>query len=273
MRCFEWAAIGLIALIGAVTETQAVEIVGHRGASYDAPENTLASVNLAWKRGADAVEIDIYLSKDGKIVAFHDKTTKRTAGGGKHKIADLTLAELRKLDAGSWKNKKYKGEQIPTLAEVLKTIPAGKRLFIEIKCGPEVLPVLRRDLKTAGKKPQQTAIIGFSYDTMKKAKIELPQLDVFWVVGLKQNKVTKRWRPSLNKLIRDAKSAGLQGVHLSNKPVIDRKYVTKLHHSGLKVFVWTVNDLKSASRLKAAGVDGITTDRPGWLKKQLAERR
>ena len=273
MNTLKWAAVGMIALIGSVTETQAVEIVGHRGASYDAPENTLASVKLAWQRGTDAVEIDIYLSKDGKIVAFHDKTTKRTAGGRKHKIADLTLAELRKLDAGSWKDKKYKGERIPTLAEILKTIPAGKRLFIEIKCGPEVLPVLKRDLKAAGKKPQQTALIGFSYDTMQKAKVEFPQLDVFWVVSLKQNKVTKRWRPALSKLIRDAKAAGLRGVHLSNKPVIDRKYVTQLQEAGLKVFVWTVNDVKSATQLKAAGVDGITTDRPGWLKKQLLEKR
>ncbi|MCA9017815.1 MAG: glycerophosphodiester phosphodiesterase, partial [Planctomycetaceae bacterium] len=117
----------------------AVEIIGHRGASYDAPENTLASVNLAWQRNADAVEIDIYLTKDGKIVAYHDKTTKRI-GGRDQAVNEQTLAELQTLDVGAWKNEKYKEERIPTLTQILKAIPAGKRLFIEIKCGPEVLP-------------------------------------------------------------------------------------------------------------------------------------
>ena len=164
----------------------AVEIIGHRGASHDAPENTLASVNLAWKRNADAVEIDCYLSKDGKIVVVHDKTTKRYGGPDK-KIVDQTLAELRKIDVGRWKNAKFAGEQIPTLGEVLKTIPAGKRLFIEIKCGPEIVPELKRVLKAAGKKSTQTAVISFSHDVVTAVKKELPILQVYWVVGLKRH--------------------------------------------------------------------------------------
>src|SRR4051794_19310515 len=78
-----------------------VEIVGHRGASHDAPENTVAAIKLAWKQKADASEFDVYLSKDGKIVVIHDGTTKRTAGVAK-KVIDQTLAELRELDAGKW---------------------------------------------------------------------------------------------------------------------------------------------------------------------------
>lgn len=258
----------LVVFLSTPTDAKAVEIVAHRGASFDAPENTLASVNLAWKRRADAVEIDVYLSKDGRILAFHDKTTKRTAGVNR-KIGDQTFAELRKLDVGTWKGKRYKGEKIPTLVEVLKTIPDGKRLYIEIKCGPEIIPALARDLKSAGKKPEQTAIIGFSFATMTKIKRELPKLDVYWVIGLKQNKTTKRWKPSLGEILKKTKAANLRGVHLSDKPVITKAYVTKLHETGLRVGVWTVNDLKAARRLQSAGVDGLTTDRPGWLRENL----
>ena len=86
-------------------DVAAVEIIAHRGASYDAPENTLASVQLGWERNADAVEVDVYLSKDRKIVVIHDENTKRTTGhdGLVHK---MTWAQLRQLDAGSWKLEK-----------------------------------------------------------------------------------------------------------------------------------------------------------------------
>ena len=95
-----WLLIFLLAevvMTGMPEFVRAVEIIGHRGASRDAPENTLASVNLAWKRNADAVEIDVYLSKDGHIVVVHDETTKRY-GGPDRKIADQTLADLKKLE-------------------------------------------------------------------------------------------------------------------------------------------------------------------------------
>ena len=117
----------------------ATEIIGHRGASYDAPENTLASVKLAFEQGADASEIDIYLTKDNRIIALHDKTTKKTTGKD-WKPGDRTLAELASLDAGSWKDKKYAGERIPTLEALLDTIPEGRKLVIEIKSDPEILP-------------------------------------------------------------------------------------------------------------------------------------
>ena len=194
----------------------AVEIIAHRGASHDAPENTLASVNLAWKRNADAVEIDVFLSKDGKIVAIHDKTTKRY-GGPDRTVASQTFAELRKLDVGTWKNKKWAGERIPTLVEVLKTIPKGKRLFIEIKSGPEIIPQLKRDLKAAGKTAAQTAVIAFSYETIAAVKRALPRLKAYWVVKLKRSHKTGNWLPTPATLIRKTTAARLDGVDLSAK--------------------------------------------------------
>src|SRR5438445_6957075 len=110
-----------------------MEIIAHRGASYDAPENTLASVKLAWEQKADAVEIDVHLSKDGSIVVIHDANTSKVAGVRK-RVSDQTLAELKGLDVGRWKGPKWASERIATLDEVLATVPERKRLFIEIKC-------------------------------------------------------------------------------------------------------------------------------------------
>jgi len=103
-------------------------VVAHRGASHAAPENTLAAFKLAWKEGADAIEGDFFLTKDQEIVCTHDRTTQRL---NKEKlnldVAKSTLEELRALDVGSWKNEKWKGERMPTLAEVMATVPDGKK--------------------------------------------------------------------------------------------------------------------------------------------------
>src|SRR5215216_5979497 len=118
-----------------VGSARAVDVVAHRGASFDAPENTMAATNLAWKQKADAVETDIFLSKDGKLVVSHDKNGKRTAGRDVNYV-EITQAESRTLDAGSWKDPKFKGEKVPLLEEQIASIPPGKRMLVEIKIGP-----------------------------------------------------------------------------------------------------------------------------------------
>ena len=105
---------------------RAVEIVAHRGASFLAPENTLAAVRLAWDQGADAVEIDVHLSKDNRIVAIHDSCTTRTAGTTHH-IAETRSSRLRRLNVGRLGGPKSAHERIPYLEEILRTVPAGRR--------------------------------------------------------------------------------------------------------------------------------------------------
>ena len=145
-------------IIGASGCTRSVEIIAHRGASHLAPENTMASVMLGWEKGAD-VEVDVYLTKDNRIVAIHDETTKRTAGV-ELKVAEMTSQELRKLDVGSFKSEEFAGEPIPFLADIVETIPPGRKLYIEIKCGQEILPFLQQLLAESGKM-SQVVIIGF----------------------------------------------------------------------------------------------------------------
>ena len=121
-----------------------IKIIAHRGASHLAPENTLASVELAWRLGADAVEVDVRLTRDGRIVAIHDPTTDRTAGIHLE-VAATHSSHLRRLDVGRYKHPRFAGERIPYLEEVLQTVPPGRQLFVEIKCGPQILPAARGD--------------------------------------------------------------------------------------------------------------------------------
>ena len=244
-----------------------VELIAHRGASYDAPENTLASFKLGYAQNADADELDIYLTKDGRIAVIHDADTGRTAGVT-NKVGSSTFEELRRLEVGrfgKWKDKGF-SETIPALEEVLPLIPEGKRLFIEIKCGPEVLPELEKVLQREGKQPEQTVIIGFGYETMRQAKAKFPKLQVLWLVG--RDKKTKQYAP-VEALIEKAKAAGLDGLDLESGFPVNREFVREVHGAGLKLYTWTVDDPALARKQAAAGVDGITTNRPGWLREQL----
>ena len=245
-----------------------MEIIAHRGASHDAPENTLAAFKLGWQQGADAVELDIWLTKDGKIICLHDEDTERTTGVA-GKVGEKTLAELRAMDAGSWKGAEWKGERLPTLAEALAAIPAGRRLVIEIKGGADVLPELERDLKAAGTPENQLLIISFKLDVCSRAKALFPRIPVLLLSGFKQDQDTQAWSPTADELVRKAKEAKLDGVNVSFKGPVDAEFVRTVRAAGLKVYAWTVNDAAAARKLAAAGIDGLTTDRPEWLRRQL----
>ena len=247
-----------------------LEIIGHRGASYEAPENTLASIQLAWEQHADAVEFDVYLSRDGQIVLIHDKDTERT-GGLKKGVVEQTADELRQLDVGRWKDPRYTGERIPLLSEALATIPTDKRVFIEVKCGPEIVPELKRVLAASRKPAAATAIISFQAPVIAACKQALPQCKAYWIVGLKRDKVTGEWPHTAASLIKTAKELHADGLDLQAVELIDRPFGEAIRQAGLELCVWTVNDVRLARAMLAAGVQGITTDRPGWLRAELAK--
>ena len=251
-----------------------VDIVAHRGASYDAPENTLASINLAWQQGADAVEIDVYLSADGRIVAIHDGTTKRTAGVDR-KIGDQTLQELKALDAGKWKHPRFAGERIPTLEEILKTVPDGRRMFIEVKCGPEIVEEFQRVCRRSGKSPWQTTVISFNLEVIREVKKTMPDVPAYWVLGVtpKEADPNEPKNVPLAERIPAAKAARADGLDVNWKSGIDADYLATVREAGLELHVWTVNDAQQAGKLAAVGIDSITTDRPGWLRSQIEATR
>jgi glycerophosphoryl diester phosphodiesterase len=232
--------------------------IAHRGASHDAPENTVASAKLAWEQGADAVEIDVYLASDNRIVVIHDKNTKRVSGGKNMTIADSPSLILREMEVGSWKGEQFKGEKIPFIEEIIETVPEGKTLVVEVKCGPEIIPHMERVLSKK-KCKGEILFIAFGWETITGLKQAFPDSKAYWLSSAK---------PDVKKRLPEVKSLGLEGVNLQYG-IIDQEVVTEAHNLGLEVLAWTVDDPTEARRLIDLGVTKITTNRPGWLREQI----
>ncbi|WP_435016517.1 glycerophosphodiester phosphodiesterase [Tundrisphaera sp. TA3] len=243
-----------------------VEWVAHRGESADAPENTLSAFRLAWERGVKAIELDVHLAKDGTLIVCHDADTRRTTGE-RHAIKESTREQLKGLDAGSWKDPKFKGEPVPTLDEALATIPEDGRCFIEVKVGAEAIPALVKSIRQSGKKPGQLAVISFQADAVAESKKQLPEIKAYFLSSFKKDeKAPGGWTPSIDSLIAKAKELKADGLDLAAKGPLDAAAVAKIKQSGLEIYTWTVDDPAEARRLAEAGVDGITTNKAGWMK-------
>lgn len=261
--------IRTILLLMTAMSAHAVEIIAHRGFSARAPENTLGAFNLAWENGTDACELDVYLTADGKTAVIHDKDTKRTAGV-KLDVATSKQAELTALDAGSWKGKQWANQKIPTLEQALATLPKGKqRFFIEVKCGAEIVPELKRILEPMQERAAQLAIIAFNREAAAASKQALPWLKVYRLASGK----TKEKKPTnLTQLIADTKADQLDGLDLGTADFPwDEAMVQQIRDAGFGLYVWTVNKPADAQRFAQLGVDGITTDDPVMLRETLAK--
>ena len=245
-------------------------IVAHRGASYDAPENTMSAFNLAWKLGADGVEGDFYVTQDEQIVCIHDKDTKRT-GGKNLSVANSTLAQLRELEYGKWKAESFAGEPLPTFADVLKSIPPDKKFIIELKTGPEIVPYLKAELAKYDHDKERLLIIAFNADTVAECKRSLADIKVHWLTGYKQDKVTGAWAPTLATVQKTLKASGADGLGTQgNRQVVTEDFMAQLKAGGLKEFhVWTVDDPSDAKYFQKLGAMGITTNRPDVIREAL----
>jgi glycerophosphoryl diester phosphodiesterase len=246
-----------------------VEIIAHRGASYDAPENTLAAFRLAFEQKADAIELDVHLSRDGRIVCVHDFTTFRIGGVDKA-ILEQDLGDLKLLDVGRWKDLRWMGERIPTLREALQTVPPGKCVYIELKSGAEILPEVERVIGASGLRHEQVKIIAFDYDTICKAKKWLPEIECAWLVSFKPDARKPDPEVLTQEIIERAHCAGLDGLDLNYMGPITHDFMKRARAAGLKVFVWTVDDVDAAQRMIDLGVNAIATNRPAWLREQLS---
>jgi glycerophosphoryl diester phosphodiesterase len=246
-----------------------VELIAHRGSSFLAPENTLAAAQLAWQEGADAVEGDFRITKDGHLVCIHDDSLKRTAGIDR-RVADCTLDELRAYDVGGWKGERFAGQRIPTLEEMLATVPPGKRFFVEMKItGPEALKELCRVVEGSSIDQKQIVLISLRDGFISFVKQRLPQCLAYWVVQARRELtgIRRHW-PSLDELL-SAKGFGIDGLDLESVRPIDTRIVHDLKNAGLKLAVWTVDEVAMAQLWIDLGIHSITTNRPGWLRSQL----
>lgn len=247
-------------------------IIAHRGASYDAPENTLSAINLAWEQGVMAVEVDVRLTDDNEVVVIHDADTKRISGQ-KRVIAKSTLNELKTMDVGSWMGAQWANERIPTLTEALATVPEGGKLIIEIKSDRRIIPHLANVLKQSGLQTSQIEIIAFDRRVLSELKRQLPEYRMLWLLDLDYSLPSWLVWISKRRLVRTVKESGLDGVNVWAGKVINSAFVNAFKVHNLLVYTWTVNDVVMANQLIDMGVDGITTDRPAWVIRQLKSGR
>lgn len=245
------------------------KIIAHRGASFDAPENTIPAINLAWSQQIQKVEIDIYLTKDKHIVAIHDENTEKLSGKN-FNIKNEKFATLKKVDVGLWKGEKWKNTQIPSLDEVLETIPAFGTLIIEIKCGLEIIPYLKRAIEKIPS--HQIELISFSYEVISCIKAELPQHKSLWLLDLDYTLETKNDMKPLETYLKKAVDAKLDGLNLWAGKIADKNYIEKIKQKDLLVYIWSTNSIQKAKYFLDLNVDAITTDKPKWMLQKLKEK-
>ena len=214
----------------------------HRGASIEFPENTLAAFRRAVELGSAGVELDVHLSKDNQLVVIHDDSVDRTTNGS-GKIADLTLVEIQKLDAGT-------GEIVPTLKQVFDVVSGRLKVDIEVKAAAVAEAVLRE----VEKYPNLDWLISsFYWDSLRYVRSKDPNAEL-WVL----------WRSATEDAIALAQEVGARLLNLEYSTV-DKEQVAQLNDLGFKVGVWTVNDKEEAIRLRDIGVADICTDDPANL--------
>ncbi len=235
-------------------------IVAHRGYAAVAPENTLAAIAAAVEAGADACEFDVRVSRDEHIVLIHDEDLKRTTNG-RGKVAEKTLAQLRRLDAGSWKDAKYAGERLPTLDGALARLKdSACRPVVEIKVGgiaEEVVAAVRK----AGL-VNQAVVIAFSRDVVTEVRRIEPDIRCGWLSDEKA-----RGTPAEHAAWLAARAAecGTDLIDLDHR-ILSAELVAELRRRGLEVWTWTVDDPRRAADLARWGVRAITTNDPARLR-------
>jgi glycerophosphoryl diester phosphodiesterase len=235
-----------------------VFIIAHRGASVRAPENTLAAYEQAFAAGADIIEVDVRLSRDGIPVVFHDEHLDRTTNGT-GPVADRSLAELKELDAGAWHSPEFAGERIPTLAETMRLVK-GVRGRILLDLNAEGLGSRIAELAREIDLPTSSLVVGTWTDSQADDAVRhLPGAQI-----LRTNDDLKGGSPEF---IARVQARGVTGFELGSnwRP----EFVEAAHAQGMAVYAYTINDEEQMRRLIAMGIDGIETDVPHLLVEIL----
>lgn len=234
-------------------------VIGHRGAAALAPENTLVSLSRARKEGATWVEFDVKLTRYGEAILFHDATVERTTDGV-GAVKDLSLADLRVFDAGSWFDDAFTGERIPTFQESM-VILAREGLGANVEIKPdkgrerETASTVARLIKSDWPQNVPTPIISsFSEEAIAFAHKEIPEVPramLFW-------KLPEDWRDVVQK--HECSSIHMSDLHITGE------FISNASELGLPVRVYTVNDLRRANALRDIGAQSVFTDRPDLIK-------
>ncbi len=272
MKTIRFLTIALFAgasVLCAAADGSRTRYVSHRGESIDAPENTMASFRLAVERDSDGFECDIYLTADNEIVCIHDATTARTTDANLT-VATSTLAELKALDAGSWKDPQFAGEKIPTLSEALTLARDDFEIYVEVKCGVEILPRLAEVLAAEPlATPERVVFIAFSTGVVSALRQQLPEYRTYWLASLGTDG-SGAITPAAASVVATLQATGADGVDASANAALNAAYVSAVKAAGYSFHVWTVNSVARAAELGGMGVDTVTSDCGAALVAELA---
>jgi glycerophosphoryl diester phosphodiesterase len=270
----------LCALLGGCIAAD-VQVVAHRGASWDAPEHTFAAYDLALERSADWIEQDLQMTRDGHLVVLHDDSLDRTATGPAAScsglVRDHTLAELASCEVGSWFNRKnparaqaaYANERIPTLEAVLTRYAGRARFYIETKNPAEapgmedsLLVHLRRHrLVGRGTDEGRVLVQSFSAASLLRLRELEPRLQLVQLIG--DSIPPSQLAATLDSIAKYAVGIG------PSREIINQDFIKAAQARGLVVHPYTVNAEPTMMSFLTMGVDGMFTDRPDLLRRLL----
>jgi glycerophosphoryl diester phosphodiesterase len=239
-------------------------VFAHRGFSFIAPENTIPAFKKAFELGADGIELDVQLSADGEVMVIHDTNLERTSNGV-GKVSDHTLSSLKKLDAGSWFSKEYKGVSIPTLGEVFSLISKNIVINVELKSNPDQvidLPAKVTSLIKELGNQERVLISSFKIEMIKEIQQLLPEVKIGLlaqpsILGFKtRNQIAKTLpHDALHPFFRDVSS----------------RMIKRYNKTGKRIHAYTVNKEEHMRKLFEMGVHGIFTDHPDIAMRIRAE--
>lgn len=237
-------------------------VLGHRGARLEAPENTLPALRRALELGADGVELDARLSADGEAIVFHDDRLERTTNGRGY-VAQMTLAELRQLDAGSRFGPAFAGTRICTLAEALELLRPARLVNVELKGPPEDAGLERCVLEVVHRAGMGERVVFSSFDPehLRRLRAVDGSATLAWLYN---------WPWQTEQAFRLAEEVGLWGLHPAGRAV-RAGLIRRAHRHGLRVLAWTVNAAVAARRMARWGIDGLITDRPGEMRRWVEQ--
>lgn len=240
-----------------ISSDHSVEIIAHRGAAAARPENTMAAVKKAIEDRADWVEIDVQETADDRVVVAHDSDFMKTSSVPL-KVWDATLADLQDIDIGSWFDPVYSDQRPPLLSDVLNTAKGKIKVLIELKYYGHDIDLENRvaNLVEAAGMDTDIAIMSLKYDAV-----------------LKMQSIRPGWRTGILAARAVGNIAGLRGDFVAiNSGQANLSFIKTAHNSGKDVYVWTVNDPVTMSRMISMGVDGLITDEPALARSVLDQR-
>jgi glycerophosphoryl diester phosphodiesterase len=248
-----------------------MRIIAHRGASARAPENTLAAFRLALRAGVRMIELDVHLTSDGVPVVIHDATLSRTTNG-EGRVAERTLADLRRLSAGVWFDERFREERVPALEEVFRQVGGQAEINVEIKGGAEAVADTARAAVAIAREAgalDRTLFSSFDPDALTHCRRESATARLALLTGPNTLPPSSAADPAdLNGRVRARQSAwrhlGLEAANL-HRALASPPLVRSLHGEGYEVCLYTVDEPSAVEAFDRMGVDGVFANDPAPL--------